>query len=70
MFEIWESVRAEVVAVEADLSKNVAGNASAGIRVRRSLRNIKKLCVTLNKLSVASDKAKKLERAEAEMDGE
>ena len=38
----WEDIKELVASLEADVSKNAAGNAAAGTRARKGLRQLKK----------------------------
>ena len=44
------------MAMQTDVVKNASGNKSAGVRARKSLRELKKLASELVKESLSSDK--------------
>ncbi|MBT7452199.1 MAG: histone H1 [Rhodospirillaceae bacterium] len=53
----WEEFKTLVESLESDLIKNASkGNKSAGVRVRKGLRLIKKQATTLVKSSLTNDK--------------
>mgnify|MGYP003653750967 CR=1 FL=1 len=52
----YEELKSLLLAIELDLSKNISGNKSAGIRFRKQLREVKKLATELVKASVDFDK--------------
>ncbi|MAH43407.1 histone H1 [archaeon] len=55
----WTEIKVLVESLELDVHKNANGNASAGVRVRKGLRSLKKDVGDLVKLSIAEDKSKK-----------
>lgn len=55
----WTKLRTLVDSIELDVKKNAAGNASAGIRARRGLREIKKAAAALIKNTIDAEKARK-----------
>jgi hypothetical protein len=55
----WTKLRTLVDSIEVDVKKNIAGNASAGIRARRGLREIKKSAAALIKITVDAEKTRK-----------
>lgn len=54
--EQWERVRTLVDATEVEVLKNANGNASAGVRARKGLRELKKETHELVKLTVEETK--------------
>tara|TARA_A100001011_G_C14218155_1_gene803016 strand:+ start:1137 stop:1328 length:192 start_codon:yes stop_codon:yes gene_type:complete len=54
--EQYEKLKELLISIELDLSKNISGNKSAGIRLRKTLREVKKEAAALIKNSVAFDK--------------
>lgn len=54
----WQELKTLVETLEVDLVKNANGNASAGVRVRRGLRNLKSEASSLVKISLENDKKK------------
>lgn len=56
---IWNEIRELVDTISPDIRKNVNGNASAGVRARKGLRNIKSKAAELTKLSLVISKSKK-----------
>jgi hypothetical protein len=58
----WAEVKALVDSLELDVLKNAKGNASAGVRVRKGLRLLKKVAGELVKATAASDKQIKTAR--------
>lgn len=57
--EQWERLRVLMASAEDDLLKNARGNVSAGVRLRKTLRLLKKETSDLVKLTVLEDKSKK-----------
>lgn len=57
--EQWERVKTLVDLAELDVMKNAAGNASAGVRARKALRELKKETHTLVKMTVEESKKTK-----------
>jgi len=55
----WTEIKVLVESLELDVHKNANGNASAGVRVRKGLRVLKKDVGDLVKLSITEDKATK-----------
>jgi len=55
----WTEVKTLVEAIELDVLKNARGNASAGVRVRKGLRLLKKVASELVKTTSAQDKVNK-----------
>ena len=54
----WQELKTLMETLEVDLVKNANGNASAGVRVRRGLRNLKSEASSLVKISLENDKKK------------
>lgn len=52
----WEELKTLVESIENDIIKNANGNASAGVRARRGLRNLKSEAAGLVKLSLDGTK--------------
>ena len=52
----WEELKTLVESIENDIIKNANGNASAGVRARRGLRNLKSEAASLVKLSLDGTK--------------
>jgi len=63
----WNSIKLLIESADLDVHKNASGNLSAGLRVRRSLRALKKDLSDVVKLTIENDKvvkeAKKQEKA-------
>ena len=55
--ELWEQLKALMETLDKDLQKNGKGNVSAGVRVRKSLRTMKKVCSVMVKHTTETDKA-------------
>jgi len=51
----WEDIKELVASLEADVSKNAAGNAAAGTRARKGLRQLKKEAGDLVKLTLGKE---------------
>lgn len=69
VLDVWSQLKVLVETLEEDVHKNaVKGNLSAGVRVRKNLRNLRKLATELGKASQTSDNARKEERKSADMD--
>ena len=58
LMQKWEEIKVLVESLEIDIIKNANGNASAGVRVRRGLRNLKSEASGLVKVSLEKDKKK------------
>ena len=56
IIEQYEEIKVLVEMLEADIVKNSQGNKSAGVRVRKGLRELKKNAAELVKTSLSSDK--------------
>jgi len=54
--ENYETIKVLVEALQTDIVKNSQGNKSAGVRVRKSLRELKKMAADLVKESLTADK--------------
>ena len=54
----WQEIKVLMETLEVDIIKNANGNASAGVRVRRGLRNLKSEASSLVKVSLEKDKSK------------
>ena len=54
----WQEIKTLIESLEVDIAKNANGNASAGVRVRRGLRNLKSEASSLVKISLEKDKKK------------
>ena len=59
---LWDDLKATVLAVELDVLKNAEGNVSAGVRARRGLRMLRNKVSGLVKVLKQEDQEKKLER--------
>lgn len=66
MARIWSEIRELVDTVSVDIRKNIAGNASAGVRARKGLRTLKAKSSELTKLSLAIGKLRKEDSSESE----
>lgn len=60
IIEAWNKVKVLVESMEIDIQKNAGGNASAGVRARRGLRNLKKETAALIKSMVDVEKNRKV----------
>jgi len=54
----WDQIKVLIESLDTDVIKNCNGNASAGLRVRRGLRLLKKEAAELVKISLEKDKNK------------
>ena len=52
----WEELKVLIETLEADISKNINGNKSAGVRARKGLRLLKTNASEIVKTSLACDK--------------
>lgn len=59
---LWDDLKATVLAVELDVLKNAEGNVSAGVRARRGLRMLRNKVSGLVKVLKQEDQEKKSER--------
>lgn len=61
----WNELKSFVSELEMDVQKNVHGNAAAGVRTRKGLRELRKHVSELVKLTVSQDKEAKLAKKAA-----
>ena len=54
--ENYETIKVLVESLQNDVVKNSQGNKSAGVRVRKGLRELKKMAANLVKESLTADK--------------
>ena len=54
--EQWNEIKTLVESLELDVTKNAAGNASAGVRARRGLRLLKSKSADLVKTTISEEK--------------
>lgn len=59
IIELWERLKVLMASTDDDVVKNAQGNASAGVRARKGLRELRKEAHKLVKLTVEVEKAKK-----------
>ena len=57
--EQWNEIKTLVESLELDVTKNAAGNASAGVRARRGLRLLKSKSADLVKTTISEEKDRK-----------
>lgn len=63
--ELWTDLKALVESLEVEVAKNAEkGNVSAGVRLRKGVRDLRKLGAELIKVTTAGDKALKEARKE------
>jgi hypothetical protein len=55
----WAEFKSLVESIDLDVHKNAKGNASAGIRARKGLRQLKKDAAELVKATVEAEKSRK-----------
>ena len=55
----WDEMKVMLESLDLDIHKHAGGNASAGVRARRGLRELKNNVATLIKLSIETDKNRK-----------
>ena len=55
---LWNDIKQIVEGLELDVNKNARGNAAAGVRTRKGLRDLKVKAAALVKLTVELDKSK------------
>jgi hypothetical protein len=55
----WAEFKTLVESIDLDVHKNAKGNASAGIRARKGLRQLKKDAAELVKATVEAEKSRK-----------
>tara|TARA_R110000744_G_scaffold63869_6_gene131406 strand:- start:84 stop:284 length:201 start_codon:yes stop_codon:yes gene_type:complete len=58
--ERWNEIKVLIESLEQDITKNVNGNTSAGVRARRGLRLLKKDAADLVKLTLEVEKSRKV----------
>ena len=51
----WEELKQKVEALETDVQKNAGGNASAGVRARKGLRELKTMAADLVKMTLGKE---------------
>lgn len=69
VLDVWSQLKVLVETLEEDVHKNaVKGNLSAGVRVRKNLRNLRKLAAELAKVCQTADKTRKEERKTSQVD--
>ena len=56
LVEKYEELKTLVETLQIDIVKNASGNKSAGVRARKSLRELKKIASEIVKNSLTSDK--------------
>ena len=56
LVEKYEELKTLVETIQIDIVKNASGNKSAGVRARKSLRELKKVASELVKKSLTADK--------------
>jgi len=56
LMQKWEELKTLMESIESDILKNANGNASAGVRARRGLRNLKSEAASLVKISLDGSK--------------
>jgi hypothetical protein len=56
LYDKWTKLKVLVESLETDMLKNVKGNKSAGVRLRKGLRLLKKESSEIVKLSLETDK--------------
>jgi hypothetical protein len=67
VLDIWSEFKMLVETLEVDVHKNAdKGNSSAGVRVRKAVRQLRTLGAELIKATQAGDNARKEERKTAE----
>ena len=59
IIEQWSEIKTLVESLELDVTKNAAGNASAGVRARRGLRLLKSKSADLVKATISEEKERK-----------
>jgi len=59
VLDSWNEIKSLVEALEHDVVKNSKGNAAAGVRTRKGLRELKKKAGDLVKVTVELDKKPK-----------
>ena len=55
ILEKWNEIKVLIETLELDVHKNVSGNASAGVRVRKGLRTLKTTAGELVKLTLGKE---------------
>ena len=51
----WEEIKQKVESLETDVQKNAGGNASAGVRARKGLRELKTMASELVKMTLGKE---------------
>jgi hypothetical protein len=64
ILDIWTEIRSLIESIDLDVRKNAAGNASAGVRARKGLRNLKAKAASLTKVTVETEKLRKTEKVD------
>lgn len=60
--DMWDEIKTLVGDVDLDVMKNARGVSAAGVRARKGLRIIKSKMTDLVKVTIDTDKAKKVAR--------
>ena len=55
----WDELKVLMESLDLDIHKHAGGNASAGVRSRRGLRQLKNDVASIIKLSIETDKERK-----------
>jgi hypothetical protein len=55
----WNEIKVLIESLELDVHKNASGNASAGVRARRGLRELKSAAAELVKATISEEKVRK-----------
>lgn len=59
LLEQWNEIKLLMESLDVDVTKNVKGNSSAGVRARRGLRLLKAKLNEFSKLTIQEEKKKK-----------
>ena len=59
VLEKWNQLKTLIEALDIDVNKNSKGNAAAGIRARKAMRQLQAQAKELVKLTLETDKSKK-----------
>lgn len=62
IIDLWNDLKRIVNDLEVDVVKNSRGTASAGVRLRKGLRDLKTKAVEITRLTIKVDKINKAER--------
>jgi hypothetical protein len=64
LLELWNEIKVTVESLELDVQKSAKGNASAGVRARKGMRQLKSVIGVFVKESVKTQKVLKEQKSQ------